>query len=249
MITMWHEAKSLNMSMKLFGNLLQVLLGLVALAGVQAHAVAPQQQDAGAMRKAVEQFLRMQTSGLPGAISIDVGVIDPHLFLASCPGPELFLPNGNRAWGKTTVGVRCTEPARWTIYISATVHVIGDYVAAVTPLTQGQVIGPHDVAIAHGDLTNLPPGVITELSRAIGLSASRSLPPGLPLREDSLHVQQAVQQGQIVRLISVGEGFRVSTEARAMANAAEGQIVQARTASGQLVSGKAKLGGMLEVNY
>jgi len=147
------------------------------------------------------------------------------------------------------VGVRCSEPSHWTVYIPATIHVVGDYVAAIAPLVQGQVIGEHDVAVVRGDLTTLPAGVITDLSHAIGYSAARSLPAGVPLRLDSLRIQQAVQQGQIVRLISSGEGFRVSAEGRALANAMDGQLVQAKTAGGQIVSGIAKMGGTLEVTY
>jgi len=71
----------------------------------------------------------------------------------------------------------------------------------------------------------------------------------LPLRQDSLRALPVVQQGQIVRLVSIGDGFRVSAEGRAISNAGEGQIAQARTASGQIVSGIAKMGGTLEVNY
>jgi len=227
---------------------LLVVAGLFNVALAHAQPVAPH-QDAVVTRKAVEQFLRLQTAGIPGEINIEVGQIDPGLYLAHCPGPEIFLPNGNRAWGKTTVGVRCLGPAHWTIYISATVHVIGDYVAPVTPLVQGQVIAAHDVAIAHGDLTTLPAGVVTELSQAVGFTASRSVPAGLALRQDSLRSQQAIQQGQVVRLVSTGEGFRVSAEARALYNATEGQMTQARTANGQVVSGIAKMGGTLEVNY
>ena len=206
-------------------------------------------QDAGAIHKAIEQFLQVQTVGLPGQISISVGALAPHLFLPSCPGLEVFLPNGNKAWGKTTVGVRCPEPTRWTVYIPATVHVVGDYVAAVAPLVQGQVVGEHDVATVRGDLTSLPPGVITDLSQAIGFTAARSLPAGIPLRLDSLRIQQAVLQGQIVRLVSSGDGFRISAEGRALANAMEGQVVQAKTSGGQIVSGVAKMGGTLEVSY
>jgi flagella basal body P-ring formation protein FlgA len=234
--------------MKLFIQSALFIFWLSLTAGAYAEELGPR-QDAGAMRKAVEQFLRIQSAGLPGEVSIVVGPVDPHLFLARCPGPEIFLPNGNRAWGKTTVGMRCTEPAHWTVYISATVHVVGDYVAAVTSVAQGQVIGPHDVAIVHGDLTTLPFGVITDLSQAVGLTASRSLPPGIPLRQDSLRIPQAIQQGQIVRLVSSGEGFRVSAEGRALSNASVGQVIQAKTASGQIVSGVAKMGGTLEINY
>jgi flagella basal body P-ring formation protein FlgA len=41
----------------------------------------------------------------------------------------------------------------------------------------------------------------------------------------------------------------VSAEGRALGNAMEGQMVQAKTAGGQIVSGVAKMGGTLEVNY
>ncbi|HSY26908.1 MAG TPA: flagellar basal body P-ring formation chaperone FlgA [Burkholderiaceae bacterium] len=234
--------------MKLSKKTMLVCAWLLA-AGV-AHAVElGPRQDGGAIHKAVEQFLQVQSTGIPGEISISVGTVDPHLYLASCPGLETFLPSGNKAWGKTTVGVRCSAPSHWTVYIPATVHVIGNYVAAVAPLIQGQVVGAEDVATVRGDLTSLPSGVITDLSQAIGFTVARSLPTGMPLRLDSLRVQQAVQQGQIVRLVSSGEGFRVSAEGRALANAMEGQVVQAKTAGGQVVSGIAKMGGTLEVNY
>jgi flagella basal body P-ring formation protein FlgA len=100
-----------------------------------------------------------------------------------------------------------------------------------------------------GDLTTLPPGIITDQFQAVGRTASISLPMGTPLRQDALRSQVAVQQGQTVRLVSGGAGFRVSTEARALNNAGEGQMIQARTPSGQMVSGVAKMGGIVEVAY
>jgi flagellar basal body P-ring formation protein FlgA len=111
------------------------------------------------------------------------------------------------------------------------------------------LIGPNDVAKINGDLTALPQGIITDSSQAIGRTAAASLSAGTPLRNDALRSMQAVQQGQTVRLVSTGPGFRVSAEARALNNATEGQVAQARTASGQVVSGVAKAGGVVEVAY
>jgi flagella basal body P-ring formation protein FlgA len=117
------------------------------------------------------------------------------------------------------------------------------------PLAQGQSIGSNDVAKMKGDLTSLPPGVITDSAQAIGQIAARSVNVGMPLRQDGLRTQQAVQSGQQVRLVSSGPGFKVATEGRAMANGNDGQLVQARTPAGQVVSGVARLGGIVEVAY
>lgn len=225
-----------------------LLLGLLCSGFSQATASASR-QDETTLRQAVEQFLVEQSKGLPGEVNVVVGPIDPRLFLAACPGFETFLPPGNKAWGKTTVGVRCNEAAHWSVYISAVVHVNGDYVAAVTPLAQGQQVSVNDVAIVHGDLTALPPSIVTNLTQAVGMTVARSVPAGMPVRQDALKSQPAVTSGQVVRLVSNGDGFSVSAEGRALSNAGEGQVVQARAANGQVVSGIAKLGGTVEVNY
>jgi flagellar basal body P-ring formation protein FlgA len=222
-------------------------VALCVLPGL-AHGQA-QRQDTSTVRQTVEQFLRVQTAGLPGEVNISVGNVDARTNLPQCAEPQAFMPNGSRIWGKTTVGVRCTTPSPWTIYVAATVQVIGEYVITAAPLAQGHMVGASDVVKIKGDLTSLPNSIITDANQAIGRTVAISLPSGAPLRSDSLRTQPAVQQGQSVRVVSSGPGFRVSTEARALNNASEGQIAQARTASGQVVSGIAKSGGIVEVGY
>ena len=86
-----------------------------------------QKQDLGALRQKAEAFLITQSQGYPGKVEIQVGGIDPRLQLASCASPEVFLPTGSRAWGKTSIGIRCTASASWTIYVQANVSVMGQY--------------------------------------------------------------------------------------------------------------------------
>ena len=221
-----------------------------ATAAVPGAAAAPTgRQEPLALRQAVEQFLQRQSAGLPGEVSIEVGTIDPRLNLQACLQPEPFLAHGSRVWGRTAVGVRCSVPAPWTIYLSATVHVTADYATAAAPLAQNQRINAGDVAMARGDLTMLPAGVITDLALALDHTTMSSVPAGAPLRRDTLRALPAVQMGQTIRLVSSGAGFQISTEGRAMNNAVAGQTVQARTLNGQLVSGIARAGGILDVAY
>jgi flagella basal body P-ring formation protein FlgA len=206
-------------------------------------------QNLLAIKAKIAEFLETQTIGYPGKVSVRVGAIDPNLKLAYCPDLQTFLPAGSRAWGKTSVGVRCNAPSNWTIYVQATVNVEAQYLVAAAPLAQGQVVTSQDLLFEKGDLTQLPAGVFTDKAQAIGRSVSISMNVGTVLRQEMLKITPVVQQGQTVKVTSVGEGFSVSAEGKAISKANEGQIVQVKVASGQIVTGIARAGGLVEVNF
>ncbi|WP_020654788.1 flagellar basal body P-ring formation chaperone FlgA [Massilia niastensis] len=225
-----------------------VLLFLaLPFACAQAQQAPSQRQSPGALKGVVEQYLQTQSAGLPGQVSIKVGAIDQRMSLAACPAPEAFQQPGARAWGKTTVGVRCTAPTAWTVYIQAQVSVVADYVAAAVPLAQGQPIEQAQLVLMKGDIAAMPNGIITDMAQALGRTPTVSLPAGMALRLDTLKSKPVVQQGQAVRLVSRGANFSVSAEAKAIGTAGEGQVVQVRTQSGTVVSGTARAGGQVEV--
>jgi flagella basal body P-ring formation protein FlgA len=199
------------------------------------------------IRQAVDQFLRVQTAGLPGKVAYTVGGIDPRVVLAPCAATEVFLPPGARLWGLTTLGVKCNDAAPWTIYVSAQVKVTGDYVVTARPLAQGTALSPLDLSLQSGDLTQMPVSVLTDPQLAIGKTLTSALAAGQPLRQDLLRSPLVVQQGQTVKLQSSGQGFRVSADGKSMTNAADGQIAQVRTSNGQTVSGVARAGGVVEM--
>jgi len=229
--------------------LFAALTALPLLAQAAPAPAAPARQDANALRAVAEQFLLTQAAGLPGEVSVKVGAVDPRTALAHCPAPEAFLQPGARAWGKTTVGVRCTAPSVWTIFIQAQVNVKADYVAAAVPLAQGQPVEGSQLMLVKGDIAAMPNGIITDMGQAIGRTPTVSLAAGTPLRLDTLKSKPVVQQNQAVRLVLNGNGFSVSSEGRAIGTAGEGQVVQVRTPSGTVVSGTAKAGGMVEVAF
>ncbi len=226
-----------------------LLILLCCAASLASARQAPARQDLAALRLVAEQFLQAQSAGLPGKVTVTVGALDQRMNLAACPDPQAFQQPGARAFGKTTVGVRCTAPTPWTVYIQAQVGVQAEYVAAAMPLVQGQSIEASQLVMVKGDLGTLPNGVLTDMAQAIGRTSSMSVPAGAPLRSDLLRSKPVVQQGQAVRIVSGGAGFKVSAEARAIGNASEGQVVQVRTPTGAIISGVAKAGGLVEVAF
>lgn len=219
------------------------------LAAAPAAAQGAGTQSADGIRQAVEQFVRQQTAGMPGQASVTVGAIDPRLVLPACTQLEAFVPAGGRLWGQSNVGVRCGAGVQWTIYVGVDVRISGSYLVAARALAPGQVIAAADLVTQGGELTLLPQGVLVSAESAIGKITLSSVAAGQPLRHDLLRAPLAVQQGQTVRLLSGGNGFRVSAEGRALNNAQDGQVAQVRTGSGQTVSGVARAGGTVEIRF
>lgn len=207
-------------------------------------------QDISVIRKAVDRFARLNTAELPGQVTLTVGAIDPRMQLAVCDAPEVFLPTGSRLWGNTTVGVRCqnaTPP--WTIYVPVSIKIMAQTVVAAHPLSAGQVVSQTDIQMQDSDLSQLPSGVIMDSALAIGKTVIIGASSGQVFRHDMLRAPQVIQQGQTVKLMAKGNGFQVTSEGKALANAAQGQSVSVRTQSGQVINGIAKQNGVVEVIF
>lgn len=195
-----------------------------------------------------ERHVRLQTQGLPGKVQISMGRLDVSR-LPACTALEAFSPPGTRLSGKTHVGVRCLGPNVWSVLVPVQISITGNYITTTRPLVAGQPITAADIALATGDLSNLPTGVIADPQAAIGKTLRNSIGTGQPLRGDQLLAPLVIRQGQTVRVISAGPGFAVSSEGKALNNAAEGQLAQIRMNSGQTVSGIAKADGSVEISF
>jgi hypothetical protein len=68
-----------------------------------------------------------------------------------------------------------------------------------------------------------------------------------PVAGSNLRLPPAVVQGQAVKVISRGPGFQVSNDGVALSTAGNGQGAQVRLATGQVVRGIARNGGVVEI--
>lgn len=224
-----------------------VALALAAGLACLPRPANAQQQDLEALRRAAEGFAQAQAGDLPGDVTVEVGAIDPRVQLPACASLQAFLPPGARLWGRTSVGVRCKRPENWTLVVPVTVRVMAEALFAARPLARGEPVTPEDLTTQKVDLTQLPAGALTDRSQAVGRVPSVSLAAGLPLRADMLRGAYVVVQGQDVRIVFSGDGFRVSSDGKALGNAALGEYVQVRAASGKVVKGQVSAAGLVEV--
>jgi flagella basal body P-ring formation protein FlgA len=206
----------------------------------------------------VERFVAREAGAaatqIAGArIEVEVGRLDPRLQLAPCGNIEPFLPSGARLWGRAHVGLRCNDKgpaaARWQVFVPVTVRVFGPALVAARPLAAGHAIAAADLATAEVDWTREPQGVLTDVGQLDGRVAARPIATGQPIPLAALRVPQALVAGDQVRVIGRGTGFSVTAQAVAMAAAQDGQPVRVRLESGRILTGTARAGRIVDLNF
>lgn len=221
-----------------------LLLAASAAAGAQ---VAP--------AETVQQFVQREASvaaaSLGGDVRLEVAVgsLASGLQLAPCARVEPFLPSGVRLWGRSHVGVRCVEGASWQVLLPVTVRVFGPALVAARPLAALQPVNADDLVTAEVEWTREPQGVATDLGQIAGRVLARPVAAGQPLPLALLRAALVISQGDPVRVLGQGRGFTIQTDAVAMAAAQDGQLVRVRTDSGRILSGIARPGRTVEVQF
>jgi len=225
-------------------NILQWTLLGALLCTMSAWAV-PQQSHVE-IRTMIAAFVHEQTLNLPGQVTITVNEIDRRVLLPACPALEAFLPPGGQLLGNSTVGVRCTtNMKKWTLFVPVHIKVSANLLVANSPLQQGHILRAEDIGNQKSELAQI--GILTDPLQAIGKILKYNVGAGQVLKQDMLHAPYVVRQGQAVQIQVERQGFKIHADGQALSNAAEGQTVQVKTSSGQVVSGVVQPDGAVNI--
>jgi flagellar basal body P-ring formation protein FlgA len=226
-------------------------LGSAMALPVPAQAPAAQAFPAQVPAEPIRRFVEAQMPPIEGAsrLQIVVGRADPRLQLAPCEHAEPFLRTGVRLWGKTFVGLRCGAGAEWSISVPVEVRVYGPGLRALRELAAGQPIAQADVAVEEVEWTREPQGVAASFAQIEGRVPVRPIESGRIIGLAALREPPAVMQGDAVKLVGVGQGFSIVTDAVALGSATLGQPVRIRTEAGRMLTGTARTGRVVEVVF
>ena len=197
----------------------------------------------------LRQLTDQASASMPAGtrVEVDVGALDPRLKLGACARITPYLPAGTRLWGRTQVGLRCVEGARWSVFLPVTVKVFAKAWTVKQPLALGAVLAAEHLQLDEVDIAAEPSPVIHQAQAAIGRPLARALKPGQVLREADLKPRQWFAAGDTVRIVSVGTGFSISAEGQALTPGIEGQPIKVRTEGGRVVVGRATAARQVEV--
>lgn len=172
-------------------------------------------------------------------IEIEVGRLDPRLRLAPCARIEPYLPPGTRPWGRSRIGLRCTQgTVPWNVYLPVTVKAYGRGVVVTGPVSAGSVLTAADLSEAEVDLAEESTAVLVDRAQAEGRVLARSLQPGQAVRQGHLKLRQFFAAGETVRVIARGDGYALEVEGQALNPGVEGSPARVRTENGRILTGQ-----------
>ena len=204
-----------------------------------ALAKAGNDLPAATLTQALALVQRSAKAGAPAGARIVVqpGSLDARLQLAPCAQITPYLPAGVPVWGRTRVGLRCSQGAAWNVTLPVQVQVWAAAVVSTQALPAGASLGTGQLELAEIDWAaqNTPPFAQVEALHQRVLV--RPVQPGQALRLVDLQARQWFKLGETVQVHATGPGFSIATEGQALSPGVEGQTARVRTDSGRIVSG------------
>ncbi|AVO41583.1 flagellar basal body P-ring formation chaperone FlgA [Simplicispira suum] len=232
-------------------------MGLVRVAGTWVFALllgsGAWAQDAATLTQITQSWIDSSLRGgaqqLPLRMEVEVGELDPRLRLAPCARVEPYLPAGSRLWGRTRLGLRCTEGAtRWNVFLPVTVKAFGPAWVLTGNVSSGAVLTQADATEAEIDWAAEASSVVADPSLWVGQVAARPLQAGQALRQSMVRAPKLFQAGAQVRVSAQGVGYAVSAGGQALSAGSVGQTVRVRMDNGKVISGVVDENGTIAVN-
>lgn len=186
----------------------------------------------------VGQQLREGALPVPLRADIEVGTLDSRLRLAPCQRVEPHLPPGTRLWGRSRIGLRCTEgPVPWNVFLPIYVRVWGPGWVLRRPVAPGETLTAEHAEPTEVEWTAHRDSVLVAPKDWVGLEAARGLAAGQVLRTGLVRAPYAFGMGSVVRVRVEGQGFTLTATAEALGDGRVGESVRVRLANRRVLTG------------
>ena len=213
--------------------------------GLSERAALPSEAVADALALAREAAMALAPHD--ARVSATAGTLDARLRLAPCARIEPYLAAGQPPWGRTRVGLRCTEGPAWRVFLPVQVQVLAPAVVLRQALPVGARLTEDQLALAEADWAAAPGVPWRDAAELAGRVLVRPLAAGQPPRPADLQPRQWFASGQTVRVVLSGQGFAITTDGLALTPGIEGQLARVRTEAGRVLVGRPTAAGELEV--
>ena len=218
-----------------YGSLLLIIFTLSGYTNSYAESI----QSLDEISRVAENYALKQASqtATPEELEIVPGDLDPRLRLAQCRNELIaFSPPGSRLLGNTTVGVKCTAPKAWSIYIPMRVSLFQEAVIVKQSVRRGETITATDIQVEKVDVSLLRGIPFKDADLLIGSKAKNTLNAGTIINSDNVCV---VCKGDSVSITASNSAIAVIMSGVALTDGSIGERIRVQnSASKRIVEAK-----------
>ena len=211
-----------------------MLFGAGAWTGAQAQDAgqAAAVEPPSAIRSAAQSYVRSQLAASPGETTVTAGALDGRLRLPHCGSAlSASLPVGTALQARSTVGVSCAGPSKWTVYVPVTIESQIAVLVLQHAVARGTKLAAADVTIETRKTSGPGAAYLASPSELSGRTVRNPLAAGTTLAAEMFSPDLIVRRGQEVTLLSSGGAIEVRASGRAMTDAAAGARIQVQNLS------------------
>lgn len=193
-------------------------------------------QSLAGIRSAVESHVRDTVSG-PGRVTgVEVDRLDPRLRLPACDKAlETWQPEGYASPGRRTIGVRCTSPKAWKVYVPVRIEREVDAVVARRPLPRGHRVAAGDIATRAVRLAGLPTDYYTRPADVVGQETRRTVRSGGIIDSGDVVAPRLVRRGQALLIEAASGTVTVKMGGEALEDGRSGDLIRVRNTNSRRV--------------
>lgn len=223
-----------------------------ALIGSAAWAQQPPRHERiepiASIRAAAVRYVKSQLPPTEVA-NITAGTLDERLRLPRCATALSVEPTaGTSTMARATVGVGCTDPVRWTVYVPVTVVRQVPVLILQHAAARGAHLAPTDVTVQTRTVNGYSSAFLGSPTELSGRSTERTLAAGTPLTVDMFTADPIVRRGQDVTLVVQAGGIEVRAAGRALQDARPGARLKVENVTSQkIVEGVAESSNVVVV--
>lgn len=200
---------------------LHVALVIALLAAGSSAAQDGSFQTVDSIRQAAEQALASPDAEVQASL-------DPALRMPPCAYPL-------QAQAISAVNVEVQCPQGWRLFVPVRVQRVQSVLVLTQAVAPGQAIPASALAVERRDAGRMAGVPLTELAQAEGQTLRRGGRVGQVITQADLVAAMVLKRGEPVTLVAGNAGFEVRMAGRALADAAQGQVVRVENLSSRRV--------------
>ncbi len=221
-----------------------ILGGLLAL-NVQAEGL----HALGDIEQVAYEYALKQAQMQHDNPQVALASLDPRLRLKRCSSElEVFTKTAATTIGNQTIGVKCSFPTTWTVYVPVKVRVFKPIVVANRSLPANHIITENDIKKQTRDIAALRQGYLVDTKPLIGQQVKYATSMGSVVTLNSVRPQKIVRRGEQIMLVASVGKMEVRMNGTALADAQLGQKVKVKNSSSKrVVEGIVEAPGIVKV--